>query len=305
MKVCFLSWHYESPELFLETLIKMTPNCSGKWKDMVAVTDANQADFCLVMDGYSEKFPRERALYFGQHPNVPGGFSPSFRTFEDTKCLKAYPLSKHLNPGEWWISHTYDELSALKPTEKLKKLACAMTYQHTNAMYKQRWEFMREFVNHMESAVELDLYGRPQENFESDEILKPVYKGVLGKNNPDGTKGEHLIGKEVIGDYRYSLEFDVGPTENYFSERFYDALFLWTMPIYFGSNNVHDFIPENAFRYVNISDPETYLQEIEKVSDIINSDFREQNLDAIAEARDLLLNKYQTWPYVYNKIKEL
>ena len=91
--------------------------------------------------------------------------------------------------------------------------------------------------------------------------------------------------------------FDVGPTKNYLSERFYDALLMWAKPIYFGSTNVHEFMPQGSFEQINILD----LNETDKVINII----KEQPIDykAIKEARDLLLNKYQLWAYVYNVIK--
>jgi len=301
MKVCFLSWHFGSPELFLQTLIKMTPNCSGKWKDMEAVTNPEEADFVAIFDGYNGPYPQDRALFFGQHPKVEQ-HSPSFRKWENKKALGRYPLDEYWNAGEWWLGLTFDDINALKASDvkKDKNLACCMTYQTHIAMYKQRVTFMEECVKVIE---DLDLYGRPEENFRTNPAFANHYKGVLGMNNYDAYKGEHLIGKETLMPYRYSLEFDVGPTFNYISERFYDALFMWIMPIYFGSNNVQDILPEESFRYIDIQG-NVEIESI-KALDISCSEFREQNLSAMAEARNLLLTKYQTWPYVYNKIKEL
>ena len=298
IKVCFLSYHFQSPEIFLDTLKKMTPNCSGKWKNMTAITDPMNADYCLVFDNYLGIYPHKRTIYFGQHPYVEE-HSPYFRTFQDRmNCVARFSLDKYFNPGEWWIKHTYDELMALEPPKKIKKLACIMTYQTHKSMYEQRVKFMQTFTK---QCKDYDLYGRPEEKFRANPDFTEVYKGALGHNKPDGLKGEHLIGKELLIDYRYSLEFDVGPTRNYLSERFYDALLLWTMPIYFGSQNVHEYISSNAFHYVNIYDS----LDTTKVINIINSDSREQNITAMKEARDLLLNKYQTWPYVHEIVNNL
>ena len=52
-RVCFLSHHFESPEVFLDSIIKMTPGCKGVWKDMVAVTNPNEADYYIIMDGWN------------------------------------------------------------------------------------------------------------------------------------------------------------------------------------------------------------------------------------------------------------
>ena len=302
IKVCFLSWHFQSPELFLQTLLKMTPNRSGKWQNMEAVTDPFKADFCCVFDGYSGPMPEDRVIYFGQHPDC---CKQSFRRWGDKKALLRLPLDKFLNPGEWWISHDYDTLIALQPPAKTKKAICAITYQTHNPMYAQRPLFMAEYFK---NYTDIDLYGRPQERFQADPVLRGVYKGCLGFDKPDGKIGQHLVGKDVLIDYRYSVEFDVGPTNNfYFSERFYDALLLWAMPIYFGSESVHIFIPYGSFLYFDAF----RCQDIHRINSVINSDVREQSLPLITQARELLLNKYQTWPYVYdvvtniNKYKEM
>lgn len=299
--VCFLSHHYSSPEVFLDLLSRMTPNKSGKWKEMEAITDPFKADYCVVMDGYNKLFPKERTLYFGQHPI---NASKAFRSFKNVPQLASFPLDKHLNPGDWWIPYDYDTLMAMKPPKKTKDLCSVIIYHKKDRLMRhKRILFMRNLANKYNNV---DLYGRPEELYKQDEILKEIYKGCLGKDSHifDAGIGEHYLGKEKVGDYRYSLEFDVGKTINYLSERFYDAILLWTMPIYFGSTNVEDFVPINSFRYVDL-DNYNDENEVQKVIDLVSSSFREENLKAIEEARYLLLNKWATFPYIYSKIKEL
>ena len=102
-------------------------------------------------------------------------------------------------------------------------------------------------------------------------------------------------------DYRYSIEFDVGPTTNYISERVYDALLLWTYPLYFGSNNVAKFLPKECFSYIDTSN----LESINLVNSVANSGRREDNLKAIEEARYLLLNKYHTFAYAHAVVNNI
>jgi hypothetical protein len=286
--------HYKTPEIFLDTIRKMTPGCSGVWKNLKAVTNPYEADFVFIIDGYSGPFPEERAIYLGEHPPCSGLYS----TWETKKALLRFPLNKYLNPGEWWISHDYDTLSNLKPPAKTKNTVCVMTYQTHNAMYSQRPKFMGELLKQFK---DIDLYGRPSEKFIADPLLNSNYKGALGKDKPNGLLGEHLIGKEEIINYRYSLEFDVGPTINYMSERFYDSLLLWCMPIYFGSSNLGNFLPSNSFVYIDIHN----LNDTKKVINSVMGDLRESNIDRIAEARNLLLNRYQLWAYVDDIINNL
>jgi len=90
--------------------------------------------------------------------------------------------------------------------------------------------------------------------------------------------------------------------ENYWSERFFDAMLLWTMPIYYGGTNIHEYLPENSFRYIDLFDSN---HTPEYIIDIIDSDFREKHIEDMKEARYLLLNKYQIWPRIKTVIDNL
>jgi hypothetical protein len=301
MKVCFISHHYKSPEVFLNTILKMTPGRKGIWKDMEAVLDPQQADFVAVFDGITDnrgvnvglKVPLDRTLFFGEHPDC----SPAYNEWTNTPALAKYPLKRFLNPGEWWLDYDYDYLMALDKPQKTKKLICVFTGHTHRPMYVKRKEWVKGFCQYYK---ELDLYGRPVSNFTSDPVLKKYHKGHLGVLEPIGVLGQHTTGKEGLIDYKYSLEFDVGPTIHYISERFYDAMLLWTMPFYFGSTNVHEYLPADSFRYIDTDKPDYKF-----VVDTMDSGYYDTHIDSLAIARDMLLNKYQIWPYVYDKIQEL
>lgn len=306
IRVAFLSWHFQTPSIFLDYIRHMTPGSLGIWKDMIAVTDIKEADYYIVFDGHNEKIDESRAIYFCQHPLVTGyktNVSPSFKTYKDKKCLASFNSENSLNAGEWWLDYDYDTLMSLERPVKQAHLACIMTYQpESNEMYAQRVKWLQSFSKYCsDNNKDLDVFGRPEERYNDDVAIKPFYRGSLGKNKPDGTKGEHTHGKNVLIDYRHSIEIDVGPTKNYISERFYDAMLLWSMPIYFGSNNIEQYLPKNSFRYVNILD----LTESEKISTIVESNFREDNIEELARAREMLLNDYQVWAFAYNKLKSL
>jgi len=78
------------------------------------------------------------------------------------------------------------------------------------------------------------------------------------------------------------------------------------MPIYFGGDNLYNYLPENSFLYTNIHcSGEELEKEVKEAIEKINSSFREDHLEELNEARDLLLNKYQLWPYIYNAIQKI
>jgi hypothetical protein len=258
IKVCFVSQHFKNPTVLLNTIIKMTPNRSGKWKDMEAVTDPFMADFVVCVDGSSGsiKIPLDRALYFGQHPKGVKSYS-SLHNLPHAKGT--YSLENYINPGEWWISYDYDALVALQPPKKTKDLVSITTYRQYDdkPTYGHRIRFLEEYVKRTKN---IDIYGRQIFQFQNNPILKDVYRGVAGieEDKMNVFLGEHIIGKDIEIDYRYALDFDVGqnhtglPVKNYFSERFYDSMLLWTMPIYFGSDNLHEYLPKDSFIPVNI-----------------------------------------------------
>jgi len=300
IKVFFDSHHFLTPEIYLKSILKMTPGCKGIWKNIQAVLNPNDADYYIIMDGESQQWPimEKKAIYFGQHPNTP--YSPIDKIFEGKNGLLKFPLNKYLNFGEWWIDYNYDQLIAMKPPKKTKQLACIATYQDHHPMYIQRQNFLRELVT-KQSSLNINLYGRPQEKYENDDILKPFYKGVLGNKNFNAIKGEHIIGKNVLIDYKYSLEFDVGPCTNYISERFYDAILLWCTPIYFGCTNISDFLPHQEKAYY-IFDQHNLIH-INRIKACIEG--MNYYLEALNKVRDLLLNKYQTWAYVHHVVNNI
>jgi len=128
----------------------------------------------------------------------------------------------------------------------------------------------------------LDLYGR-------GEFSGPHYKGEI-EDKWDG-----------LVNYRYSLVIENYSGPNYFSEKLSDALLAWCMPIYWGCTNLSEYLPEDSFVRIDIEDEDAPQQ----VREIVESDIREQNLDAIAEARRLILEEYQIWPTVERAIEDV
>lgn len=303
--VLFDSHHFQTPQIWTESIIRMTPNCLGIWKNIKFTYDPNEADYYFIIDGESQNWPDmdKKAIYTFEHPFTP--YSPRHNRAIGKKALLKLPLTQFVNPGECWLGMNYDELSQLKSPIKIKDLSCIATYQTHHPMYAQRQVFLRELVTKY-SNINLDIYGRPVENYEADTVLKPYYRGCLGNNKYDATKGEHIVGKDkVLYDSRYSIEYDVGPTEDYYwSERVYDAFLMWCMPIYFGSNKMHEVLPPKSFHYFD----QHNLKDVDKINQIVNSNSREENIESIAYARDLMLNKYQIWSYchfIVNNINDM
>jgi len=289
MKVCFI-YDYESCEKYLEIISKMTSGRKGIWKDMIAVTNPEEADFQVVIDETRYPVDPKRVIYVGAHPHIPG--YRGWRCFDDKDCVAKLDLRDTFGFGEWWLSYDYDYLSSLEPMSKTKNLCCIMSNQHTpnNDGREKRIPFLRRFCGNHTGL--LNLYGR----IKPDGNLISHYHGELGTNTPT----TYWFGKEdVYRDHRYAIEIDIGLTENYFSERFFDSMLMWCMPIYWGGTTVHEWVPPESFRYFDIDGNG------DDVAEFVSSDFREQHISDMGEARYIILNKLQLWPRVYNLIKNL
>lgn len=276
IKTCFIydPWNNEKT---LSLYKKMTPKSSGIWKDMVAVTDQDEADWCVVVDDTSRCMNPDRTLYIGAHPYMAG-----YEGYRDLSRHKhKLDLKETFGFGEWWLNYDYDYLTALEPPEKTKD-CCWIISDSVGGYGRERRKQLARELNGI-----IDIYGR----------ISGVGAGCLGDIRQDG--GNHMWGKEdVLQKYRYSVEVDVGPTRNYFSERVFDSLLMWCMPLIWGGTNIEEYLPKDSFRYIDIYGDGRDILEISK------TDAREKSLEAIREARNLLLNKYNIFARSYEYIKE-
>jgi len=301
VKVCFLQSEWPNQQV-LDTYKKMTPNCSGQWHEMVGVPSIEEADFCVIIDYTNQEVPANKAIYIGAHPTSCGGYV----CFDDKEAVARLDLRDTPGFGEWWIDYSYDELINLPPPKKTKKAICIVSNQRTYDYHRRRIEFLNEYCQKFPG--ELEIYGRIQCR-KNEEHIQKHYRGVLGTGNDDPNYlSSYWYGKESALELaRYVLEFDMGASpemgkcENYFSERFYDDILLWATPIYYGGTNLEKFFPPCSFYSLDI-----FTHTVDYVHSIINNNVSQEHyLEAIAECRDLLLNKYQLWPRIYRVINSL
>ena len=302
IKVCFLQSEWDNQKV-LDTYKKMTPHCMGKWKNIIGVTSIEDADYCVIIDYsiHEDKIPGYKKIYIGAHPTSCEGY----KCFDTKECVAKLDLRDTPGFCEWWLKADYDTLSAMKPPIKTKNLSCIISNQRLYDYHKKRIKFLNNFCSKYPNQI--DVYGRIQPT-KNETAISNCYKGVAGtKNNAKNYLNTYWYGKKkALQLYRYSLEFDMGASpqmgkcENYFSERFLDSMLLWTMPIYYGGTNIDKYLPRNSFVYLDI-----FNDSSKKIMDIISSDFREQHLKDITDARDLLLNKWQLWAKIHTVLNNI
>ena len=295
IKICFI-YDGENNEDFLRILSKMTPNRSGKWKDIVGVTKPEEADFCIIQDRSGHNCPDEKCIYVGAHPYIP-----NYDTYVDfgSKGVARLDLKDTFGFGEWWIDYDYDTLCAMKRPKKYKDLCCIMSDAEGRPDHLARKEYMERFCG----FHSVNLYGRIKPKMGTNMYSR--YRGELGQNIPT----KYWFGKEtVLTEHKYAIEFDNAtingtpeyvshPTKHYFSERFFDDILLWCTPIgVICSQNIGDYLPENSFYTADFT---------RNGDDVVRISKEEPNWKALDQARDLLLNKYQIWARIHELIHSL
>ena len=102
-----------------------------------------------------------------------------------------------------------------------------------------------------------------------------------------------------LAPYRYSLAIENHRGTHYWTEKLADCFLSWTMPIYYGCSNILDFFPDESMVRIDIEDPDV----LNTIRDTIHSDLQIRNREAIAHARQLVLEKYQFFPFICSQIR--
>ncbi len=252
---------------------KQTPNNLGIWNDIECVYDKNIADFIIMQDVTSENIDKTKTIFFGKEPN-------HIAEHRCNNCLKEFHHEKGNTwmPQVWWLDFTYDELMDLKPFSKTKNLSVINSIKQSTEGHRKRVNLINNIVKKYPNDI--DVWGsitRGREN-------SGPYKTKLPPKNK----------KNGILPYKYHLTIENGSSPFYFSEKIVDPLLCWSMPIYWGCKNIDKFLPKGS--YINIDINKKGVED--EIISISKSNIMEDNIDNIAEARELMLNKYNLWPTI-------
>lgn len=176
----------------------------------------------------------------------------------------------------WHIGKSYDQLVALTCEQSLPIKKDAVSWVTSNATHKEGHKLRMGFKDYlMGENFNFDLFGR--------------------EFNPISDKFDGIF------PYKYSIAIENYSCNDYWTEKIADCFLSWTLPIYWGAKNILSYFPERSIILIDPSDPKSALK---KIRHAIESDYYHENLDALAEARDLVLNKYQLFPHIAGLIQQ-
>ena len=261
-------------------ILQQTPGGSGEWRGVKFVADQpGEADY-VIISGYAGGTcqvvcpPENVWLFMAEPPNEvhkkwhhpPKWFSRVYTT-DDTVVSKRHFLARPILP--WHVGRSYDFLTSCPKPEKTGQLSWITSNRSDTVGHIKRLEV----IKHLQQLPELDLYGRG---------FNPIV------DKWDG-----------LAPYRYSVAYENFSNANYWTEKVKDCFLSWAMPLYYGCTELERFFPKRSFVRINPDASDL----AERVSDIINSNLWQENADAIEEARDLVLHKYNFFEFAVQEIE--
>lgn len=263
-------------------IMRQTPGSKGIWDGITFTTEEVDAcDYVIILNRVPKettvKCPVQNVWTIIQEPPVwqyrwlRKGFVSSDRVFMQEKLpgnSKKCILSHGALP--WHIGKTYDFLKECTPAEKKDDISWVTSSTTELSGHRKRMSFLKL----LKENISFNLYGKGFEQIED-------------KWN-------------ALAPYRYSLAVENTKSEYYWTEKISDCFLSWTMPIYYGCSKIGDYFPKESYLEIDIEKPKEAANIIKEA---IEENKWKKNLDAIAHARELVLEKYQLFSFIGNLIE--
>lgn len=285
-------------------LWKQTPEPFGVWKNIQILKDAPQPDFLLMyqynffVEKPSAPRWRDRLLRQPQKPPVPvasvlRGLPPEQVIYLQREPPLAEILHKNQTnyrgaadycgyisgpdefaptpdymPAIWYVSNSFAELDKGTVPEKVRTCSWITSGISRTENHRQRLRFLHQLQQ--TAGIELEVFGRNL----------PATVQTIGElqNKWHG-----------MAPYYYNLAIEnYADNEWYVSEKLWDALLCWCLPIYYGGAAIDRLLPPGSFLRLPSLDERgaAYIQEVTSSPEAWYA-----AKEAIAEARQIILHK--------------
>ncbi len=217
---------------------------------------------------------KERMLYLLREPPLDEIIDITTANYNQAKHHCAYvsgpddfaPVPDYM-PAIWYLDNSFRELNEMPPPEKIRKCSWITSGISRTENHLKRLAFLKLLQEH---DLSFDLYGRGL----------PTWAKTTGQ-----------IGGKWYGmaPYYYNLAIEnYAENDWYVTEKLWDALLSWCLPIYYGGSAADKLLPPGSFLRLPSMD-EKGLKYIEEVTATPDAWYGAK--DAIAEARQIILHK--------------
>lgn len=264
-------------------LRRQMPSGSGMWNGIEFFVDdpSREYDYVVILNTVAKPVkavcPPNKVWRMMQEPpegqylklsRNKGIFSRIYTNLET--CDKPHHYHHH-GSLPWHVNKSYDELKAQGSITKTKTLSWITSNKTALAGHRDRMGFLQNLQN---SDLDFDLLGRGFQEID---------------DKWDG-----------LAPYKYSIAIENHRNAYYWTEKISDCFLAWAMPLYYGCTNIQDYFPKESLVHIDIKDPKAF----DHIQDVLNSDLYEKNMDTIAHARDLVLDKYNLFAFLAAEIEK-
>ena len=299
IKVLILK-NWEFPPIF-----RQTPDGKGIWEGVQFTTDINSRyDYVLSLDSSAKSIRlhacKENIWKVNQEPPneffklLHKGDKNFYRVFTTDPKLKGERYQKSQPAIPWFIEKSYDYLKNSPIPEKKFGISCIFSLKSSFIGHKTRLQLIHKLKNILpiDLISTFDYYFRQNpeidfRKFESERFKLGFTKVVKNK-------------WDALSSYRFSLIIENFSGPDYWSEKLSDCLLSWTIPIYYGCTNLDKYFPQGSYIYLDSGNNYS----AENIKKLLSEDYWQKNLPALKKARNLILNKYQFFPYFSQFINE-
>jgi hypothetical protein len=266
-------------------LLRQTPGGKGVWNDIrFTLEPVDECDVLLVLNQLCENItvrcPPENVWQLLQEPYLPiylpwmreghGQFTRVY-THCPPSANERYRTTNPLVP--WHVGKSYNELVKMSLHLKDDRIVWVTSDLQTLPGHLKRYAFYH-FL--MKSAwPDLDVWGRG---------IRPISDKW-----------------DVLTQSRYAIAVENHCGDNYWTEKITDCWLADTLPFYYGCPNLESYFPTKAFVRIDLDDFDSAASIIRRM---VDSGEYEKRLPAIREARDLVLNRHQFFPFMAKEVRE-
>jgi len=268
-------------------LLRQTPGGQGLWDGLRFTEQAvESSDYVLVLnkpaaDTRLRCSPERVWAIMQEPPNEVFGWlhrgDPSYaRIYTTDERLPSGGRYIHAQPAlAWHVNRDYDFLSRCGAPEKARTLSWVTSNKAVFRGHRARLRFMQALEKQVgaETSFAFDLFGIG-------------YRYIEDK-------------WDALAPYRYSLAIENYANAWYWSEKLTDCFLAWCMPVYYGCTRITDYFPSEALLIIDLQDPDCSGQ----IRAAIENKLWQRNLEAIAYARKLTLERYQLFPFIAQEIR--